>query len=672
MNAIGLVLASCLSVGTSVVHVSPIGDDAADGSAARPVRTLVRARDLLRERRGGTGGGEVRLADGEYSVEETLVLSAADGGASPDTPVVWTAEPGACPRLTGGFRVGGFRPAGAAFPEGTLVADVKAQGYGDIPERLPFGYHSRNAVPPLVDLYCDGERLTLAREPNEGRWLRSMDNPVAGATNVVRTFLHRPERFTPDRAPDLMAHGYWKVFWADEVVKAEMTDAADCRLTFRGAYAFPGSRPEAMFYLFNAPTALDVPGEWYLDRAKGLLYVLPPEGAKPDSSYVLTRTQKPFVSLEGASNVVLEGLSLAFGGATAITGTNGVNVTIRGTAIRNFGGWGISFAGTDGLTVRGNVLDGFGRGGINVTGGDRRTLRDGRTHIEANDVGHTGRAQRTYTAALNYYGCGLVAVRNSFHDLPAHGVNARGNDILFASNVVERACLESDDQGGSDIFGNLGFRNVRYIRNVWRDIGPKSDFATCGAGGVRLDDAISGETVYGNRFIRCAQGHFGGVQVNGGLENVIDNNLFVGCKYAASFMYPNTPWQWKAFLAHPRSQKWHHVDTEIDKPPYSTRYPQLVDWPKRARKNRVTRNVAVGAAMLLGPDGAAVECVVEAADNVLLPAGADGEAVFAERGFDPLPPLAVLGAPEDDIYLSRARRMDGFPVRTCAGTGIMR
>jgi len=50
-----------------------------------------------------------------------------------------------------------------------------------------------------------------------------------------------------------------------------------------------------------------------------------------------------------------------------------------------------------------------------------------------------------------------------------------------------------------------------------------------GRAGIRLDDAISGMLIYGNIFHRAAQG-FGGININGGRDNLFDNNLFAECQ----------------------------------------------------------------------------------------------------------------------------------------------
>ena len=50
-----------------------------------------------------------------------------------------------------------------------------------------------------------------------------------------------------------------------------------------------------------------------------------------------------------------------------------------------------------------------------------------------------------------------------------------------------------------------------------------------GAAGVRPDDMISGVAVYGNIFERCGTINFGGVQIHGGRENLVEGNLFIDC-----------------------------------------------------------------------------------------------------------------------------------------------
>ena len=67
-----------------------------------------------------------------------------------------------------------------------------------------------------------------------------------------------------------------------------------------------------------------------------------------------------------------------------------------------------------------------------------------------------------------------------------------------------------------------------------------------GQGAIRFDDAISGMTVFGNIIERSATGGFGGVQINSGRDNIMDNNIFIECDSAFSggFHPLNNVWKW--------------------------------------------------------------------------------------------------------------------------------
>lgn len=78
-------------------HVSPTGDDSADGSRERPFATVARARDAVRSlKKSGAlpkGGVNVWLRGGEYPMRESLVLGKENSGAD-GAPVAYRAWKG--------------------------------------------------------------------------------------------------------------------------------------------------------------------------------------------------------------------------------------------------------------------------------------------------------------------------------------------------------------------------------------------------------------------------------------------------------------------------------------------------------------------------------------------------------------------------------------------------
>jgi hypothetical protein len=106
-----------------------------------------------------------------------------------------------------------------------------------------------------------------------------------------------------------------------------------------------------------------------------------------------------------------------------------------------------------------------------------------------------------------------------------------------------------------------------------------------GQASIRLDDAISGIVIYGNVFIRSANGNFGAIQMNSGRDNMMDNNLFVDCKQGISGgWYPgNSVWGMVASKQAPPD----FLANDL----YLSRYPKIATMLTEPGINHVWRNV---------------------------------------------------------------------------------
>ena len=164
-----------------------------------------------------------------------------------------------------------------------------------------------------------------------------------------------------------------------------------------------------------------------------------------------------------------------------------------------------------------------------------------------------------------------------------------GNDILIEYNEVSHVVNESDDQGAIDMWFNPSYRGVVIRFNRWSDI---SGGTRHGAAGVRLDDMISGVLIYGNIFERCGTKNFGGVQIHGGKDNVVENNLFYDCYAAVSF----SPWgeeRWFQKLDSPAIQKKIYDDVDIRSELYQNKYPELKNIRLNVDVNMIKNNLLV-------------------------------------------------------------------------------
>jgi hypothetical protein len=528
------------------VFVAPGGDDAADGAAARPVASLTRARDLVRQHKAATPGAiVVHVAAGEYHVRETLALTAEDGGA-PGAPVVYRAEGGKA-TFYGGQRLTGFAPVTdqavlARLPEearGKVYAcDLAALGVTDYGERRDRGF-GLPPSPPTLELYVDGRPMTPARWPNEGFVkIGELVDPGAGHPAVFTYLDDRHARWA--QADDVWLFGYFHWLWADAAIKVGKIDPVARTVTTAEAYPYGGGMDNGQgiqYYALNLLEEIDTPGEWYLDRKAGKLYLYPP--TDPNAATIeIGMFSAPMVTMRGVSHVQLEGLTFDLGRYQGLVLEDSSDCLIAGCTVSRMADSGVLVHGGERVTLLGCDIRLMGRRGTEVIGGDRATLTPGGHVVENCVIASVGRIDRTYTPCIQLEGVGNRVAHNLMFDCPSSAMRIEGNDHQIEYNRFHSVVRESDDQGAIDIFANPSYRGVIYRYNIFDHIGNVAGKAGVhGQAGIRLDDAISGQVIYGNVFFRSANGNFGGVQMNSGRDNWIDNNAFVDCKQGVSGGY---------------------------------------------------------------------------------------------------------------------------------------
>jgi hypothetical protein len=322
------------------------------------------------------------------------------------------------------------------------------------------------------------------------------------------------------------------------------------------------------YYAFNLLEELDRPGEWYLDRGTGQLYLWP-TGDPKRQNIELGVLKSPFMTLNGASNIRMEGIVFDLGRYDGIQISRGENVQMVGCVVRRVAGSGVTINGGTRHTLLGCDIHHTGRGATTLRGGNRATLERADFLIENCHLHHFGRIDRTYTPAIQAEGVGMRFAHNLMNDCPSSAVRLDGNDMLVEYNSVHSVVRESDDQGGMETFGNPSFRGLIFRYNRFENVGNGATMVN-GQSAIRFDDVISGMLVYGNLFIRSANGHFGAIQINGGRDNVMDNNLFIDCKLGISGGY--------------RKDHKHWMDVEqgtkrdvFQTPLYLQRYPEMAN-----------------------------------------------------------------------------------------------
>ena len=172
-----------------------------------------------------------------------------------------------------------------------------------------------------------------------------------------------------------------------------------------------------------------------------------------------------------------------------------------------------------------------------------------------------------------------------------------GNNHLIDYNEVHHVLLESDDQGAMELFGNPTYRGVAFRFNYYHDLGSgAAEKMVAGQAGIRFDDVISGLEVYGNVFIRAGNGGFGGVQINSGRDNVIDNNVICDGRFGVTGgYYPgNAMWQ--------QIRDGHAPAEFYMTPKYMNAYPEMRGMMLLPAVNHVWRTAFINVATQINSD----------------------------------------------------------------------
>ena len=538
-------------------YVSTNGNDENDGTLNSPFLTIEKAIEAVRAMdKTEKNGITVCIEGGEYRVS-SLELKKEDSGTK-DCPVTYCSYNGEVV-INGGITLNSadFKNV-KDYPEiaerlsadaqkNVMVVDLTKAPYSltsdDWGKIYAIGsYHTADNYdgdytgPLYCELFVDDIRQTIARYPdNEYLYTEEvvktgLGKESDGALTEVKDWyeIRNPEpdvyKVNSELAKRISGwknldavwmFGYWKYDWADASTPIGSFDKDTRELTPKFVSLY-GTKTDAPYYFFNVLEELSAPGEWYLDREKGLLCMWEPEN-KDNAEIILSLSLKPVINSE-ADYITFDGLTVkgTRSDGVAITGDNN---TVENCLIKNVAGNALVMNGSNNLAYN-NEITRTGKGGIIISGGDTETLTPGNSKADNNYIHDWSEIYQTYQPAVTLEGVGNICSHNEMENSPHEAITYKGNNHIIEYNLIHDVCLLSDDAGAIYSgrswvwYGNV----VRY--NCIYNVGSENHRPD----GIYLDDAVSGQKIYGNLLINIPSNS---IHVGGGRDNVITNNIIV-------------------------------------------------------------------------------------------------------------------------------------------------
>jgi len=610
-----LVLAGGTLCRAADIYVSVNGSDENSGTAQSAFASIPRAmkeiRKLISSGEYPATGVKVWLGKGEYSLTESIVMTAEDSGL-PGAPVVYQACPGERVVLSGALRLDSksvqpvressflSRIINEEAAKNILQIDLASAGIRDFGINQTRGGGARSGPgemrPP--DFFVDGKRLFLARWPNPGD-IAEMDQIIdpgvdrsgrsgrgesdASSGKFVKeparggTFsysFNRPNLWKSDRA---FVSGVLSETWVWSYVgvrinKAKQQMTLNTPITY-GLINVPGKN---YFHFEDIPEEIDLPGEYWLDREKGILYFLPPENFNADSEIRMSMLKSPMIIARNASWVTFSNLIFDGSRDVCMDITGGEGVRVDHCEIRNFLMSAITINGGQSHKIDSCHIHDIGSNVIRAEGGNWETLTASRFEITNNHIHSFGYYIPSSNCAVRLQGVGTRVTHNLIHDAPHQVISFKGNDHVIMFNEIHDVVRDFFDAGAVNChLGNDPTqRGTQISSNYFHEVGMKME----GCKAIYTDGASFGVTIEKNIFQNIGTGDVQNNAINNNTGSYIHmrNNIFLNCTMPLKNYFYLSQANKLRFNMYRENWKKIFKEHDFSKMPHGKKYPELL------------------------------------------------------------------------------------------------
>ncbi len=530
--------------------VSSAGDDSNDGTLTSPLKTINKAKELLKNI-SSDEAVTVWFREGTYIIDEEIEFDSSD-----KQNVTYRSYPGEKVEFTGSRAISGFTVTEINGVK-AFVTDVEINGDEDY----------------FRSLFRDGERLSRSIYPKEGMLgiADPADNESVPASYSSDFFRHAAAFYVHkkdiiDFANPTDVEVKIMHYWCDEHLPVHSVDTETGRIEVSSPTAMR-IRVDDYFVYENVKEALTLPGEWYLDRSEEKLYYIPLEGDTPENTVLYAGVNEKLLSIKNTESISFQGIdfintdwdyvngeftgnpfpethhlynNIKYGAvhpqaatevpsAVLVSASRGINFT--DCVFENISYTALKFdkASTD-CNVTSCKFDGIGANAVFIHGEFTVPATTQKINVRDCHIGYYGRIFNNAIGILltHAYDCELM--NNEIHDGWYTGVSV-GWNWGYSDNSTDKIKIKDNliynigngwlsDMGG---IYTLGIQTGTEITgNIIHDVGCDEGAYGYGGWGIYLDEGSSGILVENNLVYDCSSQTF---HQHYGKDNIIRNNI---------------------------------------------------------------------------------------------------------------------------------------------------